>query len=441
MNAERNSNNGPTSAFEALPADIVQLVLAYLSPLCLSSLSQTSATLRFHAQNDWLWARWIQDSVPNLNSLPARYGTWRELYRSFHPFWFIPRGKIWFSDKSHVGDALMGSMIVARYNARQCCMETYQLVAERTARHFLQWERDPDVIMHDSHPRVQLWLDHPIFMLRGRPQGYGGHLQETYSEAQGIEGLYTTIFFCRPMPPIQDPGVTLWPPATLPAKQRVRIDSQSLFRGLGLEDKPQTLGEASDCTFRLRTWLERPPGTRHGENVMTFSTLPEEAYTPTREKPWQGIWVGDYSSHGCEFLVVLQTLSSKPLQAEPQFHEVGPISIEPNGEGPASRPAEALPSGSDQADQEGKDGYCRGRLEAIKLTGDQNVPRGEYSWIAEDIGPQGLIRIAEEEPFRGARIVRSVGHLADDGFRNGEAALLYLLVRRSMRWNSLLRFE
>lgn len=431
MNTEREGNNGPTSPFEALPTDIIQLILAYLSPWCLYSVSQTSSTLHFHA-HERLWARVIQKSVPSLNHLPARYGTWRELYRSFHPFWFIPRGKIWFSDKSHVGDALMGSIIVARYNARQCCMETYQLVAERVARHFIQWQRDPEVIMHDSQPRVQLWLDHPIFMLRGRPHGYGGHLQETYSESQGVEGLRTTLFLCRPME-IQDPGVTIWPPATLPAIQRVCHDSQLLFKGS--EDKPRTLGEASDCTFRLRTWLEMPPGTRHGENVMTFSTLPEEAYTPTREKPWQGIWVGDYSSHGCEFLVVLQTLSSKPLQAEPQPHEAGPISIEPNGEGPASQLAEALPSDSDQADQEGEDGSCRGKLEAIKLTGDQNVPRGEYSWIAEDIGPQGLIRIADEQPFQGARVVRSIGHLADDGFVNGKAVFLFL------PWNSSLKCE
>lgn len=439
MNAERGGNR-PTSAFEALPTDIIQLVLALLSPWCLYSMSQTSVTLRFQAQNDRLWARLIKESVPNLNRLPARYGSWRDLYRSFHPFWFISRGKIWFSDKSHVGNALMGSMIVARYNPRQCCMEAYQLVAERTARHFPQWERDSDVTIHDSHPKVQLWLDHPIFMLRGRPQGYGEPLQEIYSESHGIEGLHTTLFLCRPTPPqIQDPNMTLWPPATLPATQRVRSDSQSLFKGL--EHNPQTLDEASNCTFRLRTWLERPPGTRHGEFVMTFSTLPEDAYTPTKEKPWQGIWVGDYMSHGCEFLAILQTLSSKSLQAESQPHDARPISIGPNGEGSTSRPAEAPPSNSDRANQEAEDGSCRGKLEAIKLTGDQNVPRGAYSWIAEDIGPQGLIRIADEEPFRGARIVRSIGHLADDGFRNGGAALLFPSLRRCMRWNSSLMCE
>ena len=431
MDTEKNSN---VLAFEALPTEIIQLVLAYLSPWCLNSVSQTSKTLRFQAQNDRLWARLIQESAPNLNQLPARYRTWRQLYLSFHPFWFIPRGKIWFSDRSHVGNALMGSMIVARFNPRQCCMEAYQLVAERSARYFTSWEWDPDVIIHHYYPRVQLWFEHSFFMLRGRPGGYGGPSQEIYSEAYGIGGLRTSIFPCRPMPPqLQDPSMILWPPATLPATQRVRSDSQSLFQGL--EHKPRTLGEASDCTFRLRTWLERPPGTRHGENVMTFSTLPEEAYKPTREKPWQGIWVGDYSGHGCEFLAVLQTSSPKSLQAESQPHDVRPISIGSNGDGSASRRAEAPPSNSDPAKQEGEDGSCRGRLEAIKLTGDQNVPRGEYSWIAEDIGPQGLIRIANEEPFRGARIVRSIAHLADDEFRNGEAALLFHLLRRCMRWN------
>ena len=46
---------------------------------------------------------------------------------------------------------------------------------------------------------------------------------------------------------------------------------------------------------------------------MTFSTLLEESYTPTRKKPWQGIWVGDYSGHGCEFLLVLQRDVASPM--------------------------------------------------------------------------------------------------------------------------------
>jgi hypothetical protein len=66
------------------------------------------------------------------------------------------------------------------------------------------------------------------------------------------------------------------------------------------------------------------------------------------------------------------------------------------------------------------DAVYRGRIEAIKLTGDPNIPRGEYTFIAPDIGPNGLIRVATEEMFKGARIVKSVGHIAARGFREGE---------------------
>ncbi len=67
------------------------------------------------------------------------------------------------------------------------------------------------------------------------------------------------------------------------------------------------------------------------------------------------------------------------------------------------------------------DGVHRGAIEAVKLTGDPNIPRGEHTFIADDIGPAGLIRIAEEHPFRGARVVKSRGHVAARGFLNGES--------------------
>lgn len=57
-----------------------------------------------------------------------------------------------------------------------------------------------------------------------------------------------------------------------------------------------------------------------------------------------------------------------------------------------------------------------GRLEAIKLTGDTNIPLGKYSFIAPDIGNEGLIRVADEHPFQGSPVVRSAGHIAERGF-------------------------
>lgn len=60
-------------------------------------------------------------------------------------------------------------------------------------------------------------------------------------------------------------------------------------------------------------------------------------------------------------------------------------------------------------------------LEAIKLTGDPNVPRGEYTFVADDLGPKGFVGVAADEPFVGARVVHSQGHIAGTGFVRGES--------------------
>jgi hypothetical protein len=80
----------------------------------------------------------------------------------------------------------------------------------------------------------------------------------------------------------------------------------------------------------------------------------------------------------------------------------------------------ALDNASDMDDP-----VYRGRIEAVKLTGDPNIPRGEYTFIAPDIGSNGLLRVADKGIFKGARIVRSVGHIAARGFRDGTFELIY----------------
>lgn len=172
---------------------------------------------------------------------------------------------------------------------------------------------------------------------------------------------------------------------------------------------------------------------------MTFGTISEEFYTPTKRKPWQGIWVGDYEGHGCEFLVILQKGVDRQSRIpdsrwSPQSALAGISSAGPNPENNASDDIlssivspirenveynENATFEEDYLLADAADGSCVGRLEAIKLTGDLNVPRGEYTWIAEDIGPKGLLRTAREQIFNGARVVRSLGHIANEGFENG----------------------
>jgi hypothetical protein len=42
--------------------------------------------------------------------------------------------------------------------------------------------------------------------------------------------------------------------------------------------------------------------------------------------------------------------------------------------------------------------------------------------VAEDLGEDGFVATIDEEPFRGVRVVRSNGHVAQTGFVNGKSA-------------------
>jgi Cyclin D1 binding domain len=85
------------------------------------------------------------------------------------------------------------------------------------------------------------------------------------------------------------------------------------------------------------------------------------AYVSGPNKPYQGLWVGDYSSHGVEFLLFFQRTETM--------------------------------------------------LQVIKVTGDVNVPRGEYSFVVPNlIDPS---RICEEPEFEGVRACLGSGQISE----------------------------
>ena len=430
------------SRLESLPAEIITQIFAFLPAVPLSQLSQTSQLLRRHAHNDLLWMRFVRENIPKgkeiTSPLPAQ--SWRHLFLSHHPYWFIPRHKIWFSDAPSTG-----MIILARYHKGNGCLEAYRLVAEHGVHHFEMWDYNPEVIIHTFNPRVTLWRDDPVVKIDLKDRQNGNPLNEELTMQTGKQyGICSMISLCQPIPQSrQYPSMALWPPAIVPQTHRVRNESSNKFRTD--EHRPKTLADVSDRTFRIRRRVEFPNvqvlhPTRMGEDVMTFSTLLEENYTPTKEKPYQGIWVGDYSGHGCEFLLVRQrpvasgiTLSRKSsTNSLPHGMSIVETEVETEVESIESSLAGELENAKrsfENRQSKGKaansdpqeltsDEAISGRLEAIKLTGDPNVPRGEYTWIAEDIGPNGLLRIANEQMFVGARMVRSWGRIAGRGFRH-----------------------
>ncbi|KAI9831125.1 MAG: hypothetical protein M1819_005213 [Sarea resinae] len=490
----------------SLPAELLHQILTHLPPTDLAIVSRTCRRLKSHSESDLLWHQLFQSNIPGVQVLsPPRHTSFKELYAAHHPYWFLTKHKIWFSDSPHTG-----KLSIARYDPRRGCIEAYRLVAERGAHTFDVWDWLPDVIIHTFSPRVCLHLDSPVVRIGPGQRGTGDYessfSQELLMETGGVasQGIFSSFFLARPLPLIaQTPSTAVWPPRTLPAKERVRNESQDLFSSIG--HRPQKLAQVSETTFRIRRWMEFgslpiPVGVRMGEDVTTWSTLAPEVYTPTKEKPFQGIWVGDYSGHGCEFLVVMQPdkpsiTMPKPvslasfydsLQAETPWPVEEEIDF-----GEFADELQAQAGGSNESDGEGQEGdaqghsnahdsqnshdgfetsaagpsttngstpprhhtphaasHYNGRLEAVKLTGDPNVPRGEYTFIADDIGDSGLIRIAEEPMFKGARVVRSVGHIAARGYQNGMSKIslhltsLYLSLRTpSPLLYYLLRFD
>ena len=507
-----------------LPAELIHQILAYLPPVALAQVASTCRLLHDHASTDQLWQPLVNANLHEPLASPGPLSSFRELYVAHHPYWFLPRHKLWLSDAEP-----SGKLLVARYDPFRGCIEAYAVVAQRGPHTFQFWSHDSNVVVHSFNPRVQLDLNQPVLKLNidspraeishSHPRhAHGGIYPPRYAadssdsddqdatpplsreilmDCSAPPGLCTTFLLARDYPAaLTNRGTAVWPPLELPAPSRTRNSSSGGYASSG--HRPSKHSEVSQNTFRLRKWVEfhgrresnylahmtgldrlsaalglgfgssspsvSGMGVRMGEEVATFGTLSPEAYTPTPSKPWRGIWCGDYSGHGCEFLALLQPESDTegPLPAGMdwmrEWLQTGRRVSESSRESaPRAEPEEAPAATDDEGEnaidflrdyvavnnpdarveddptndidnQESvaigntPDTYS-GRLLAVKLTGDPNIPRGQYTFIAPDVGEKGYVRTAQEELFRGARVVRSAGHIAERGFRNGKSRL------------------
>lgn len=417
-----------------LPSEILHIICCCLPYQSLVSLSRTCQQLRAVARKDSLWETLLRPHIPpkDFPHDPYPSPSYRELFITHHPYWFVPRNKLWISDEPHTG-----KVMIARYDPRRGCIEGYRLLADRTPSVGMVWAYKPSVVIHNFKPKVHLWLDDPVIKIPhdvAPINARQGWLKAEIRMTVGPQRRHTSASFslCRNIPErLQDKSMILWPPRTIPNMPRVRAASVDNFKGSG--HKPQTSDEISQTTFRLRHWSQfsigmSQYGVRVGEQVSTWTTLDPALYTPTPEKPYQGIFVGDYAGHGCEFLLVMQTEKAPDPPQQSHTSLISQTTQQDSEEGSSDEGWEDLgqTEATSSRNEYKDDGIHHGAIEAVKLTGDPNIPRGEHTFIADDIGPAGLIRIANERPFSGARVVRSRGHVAARGFVNGEIALLLI---------------
>ncbi|GAW11774.1 hypothetical protein ANO14919_011250 [Xylariales sp. No.14919] len=421
--ASSTTHHGHLGLLE-LPTELMDAIISYLSPLELAGLSLVCRKLLRHAASEIHWQRHVLSSLPG-NPIKSSYPckTWRELFVAHNQYWFLTKNKVWFCDRT-----LAGQLVIARYDERRGCIEGYQLLATRSREGSEPWLADHTVHIHHFEPKVKLHLDKPILQFNvdslenlmrrslSSPTARRFFPEHPMRYSHKSDPRFSTFVLAKPLEE-QDitrhttsrfPYGMIWPPPTIPAAQRVlgHLGDFAVPGGPNYDVitspkwRPVNRSEVSDLTFRIRQWLELGPptmGFHVGEEIVTYSTLDPSLYTPTPERPWRGIWVGDYSVHSCEFLLINQ----------PEVDEEG-----------YQEPLMKLENESDEEFQSRflAQKVYRGRLEAIKLTGDPNVPRGEYTFLADDLGEAGFVGIAQEPPFQGARIVKSRGHIAGVGF-------------------------
>jgi hypothetical protein len=351
-----------------LPNTILTRIVSYLDPQSLARAASVSHQFQELAYSDELWKTFVNSYLPTPIESCKPAPSFRRLFIAFHPYWFIPKFRFWLSDEYP-----RGQLIIAQFNPTLLCIEAWAVVADWENSRYRPWSVDAGVMIHESDMRAHVDRQHLIFRLGVADKDWNGNEKDkgsgraraamVYEESTpaGQTGVELSLGHKTPV----GGDLAMWPTPDMSASTSIPMPSD----GTGLPDSFRPSSTPTGChpTFSLHSI----------DKTVTYGTISPKSYNPSIERPWQGIWCGDYFDHGVEFLLLLQSDSTDTTNQHKS-------------------------------------------LLAVKLTGDSNIPRWQYSFVVPDLFENGLLRVAEEDEFRGARVVRSAIHIAANGFRSSE---------------------
>lgn len=353
-----------SEALHTLPLELVERILCHLDGADLIMLATTCTELRkIILDSDAVWKILIARDFGTKTYKP--YNSAFELYSSLSDFRWL-NSSIWFGD-----NVQFGSLLVSRYNSVTGTMCLHRLLSilqtttrgQRDRNSSSIFSNNSYVSLNNRFPKAKLFG--PYVELGNKTKYDKTSGMWTYPRNGGaIMGIMRVAAL---LPSRINRSMSVWPPFTLKATDRTRNTSTNHFSGHYV---PGSTIPSSDL-FRLKRFpsfevLTSPLVTE------TFSRISLELLTPTLEFPWRGIWLADYSTHGPEFLL---------------FHQ--PV---------------------------------KSRLEAIKLTGDVCVPRGEYSFIVENLNH--ILPITYPE-WPDSPVCESKGQVSQMNFTNRKFSTLF----------------
>ncbi|RPA97363.1 hypothetical protein L873DRAFT_1691259 [Choiromyces venosus 120613-1] len=360
-----------STGIQSCPNEVLQLVFQNLDDVSLARSSAVCSHWRElidpsdPSTPDYLWAR--QASSLRLKS-PTPYTRFRGLYASLRDHLWL-HGKMWMGNRSWTGYILLST-----YNSRTGAIDLTTILATRSGgnnkENIVPWSRDESISVAIFDPQVSLWV---VPLLSFDKDTVLDPSDNEMKPPTQVRHVYRSLFRASAVPPeLQISSKRYWPPPHIPAVERAE-DVLSCIKD-SLENKPLP-AEAIDSVFRIRKWVvfggAPVPSvvmSRNGidDEVETFAAIREEHYTPDEEHPYRGVWVGDYSIHGCEFIL---------------FHQETPT-----------------------------------KLKAVKITGDILCACGEITFIVDDL--RAVIRIADEREWPGAKVIAAKGQIASHQYQS-----------------------